>query len=175
MTSNGTVDLVQYAQHQEKVVSLYAAGQTVSNIMKLTGHPRKYVEQLLADFRQYAAQDRVIQERAREIVLVVDQHYRDLVRDLHKAVEDANENLDYKAAMTGLKALADVEAKRVELVQKAGIIAEDGIGDQIAESERKQRIIVDILQNGLCSNCRSKVAHKLSQVSGEIEPTVVVQ
>ncbi len=154
---------------------MYAAGQRVGDIQRLTGYKRDYVEQLLADFRVYASQDRVIRERAREVVLVVDQHYADIVKGLHTAADESEANGDYKVTAGILKSLADVEAKRVELLQKAGLLADNAVGDQIAESDRKQRIIVEILQQHLCASCRKEVASKLSQVTEQVEPTRVIK
>lgn len=173
--SNAELELARYYQRQQDVVEQYAKGERVLDIQKTTGLPIKEIEQHLQEFREYAKQDRVIRERAKEIVLVVDQHYSDIIRRLHKAIEEANNADDYKAVMAGLKMTADAEAKRVELLAKAGVLADNTIGDQIAEAEEKQAILIGILKNvtGKCQHCKLEVAKELSRVTNKVEGVVV--
>jgi len=173
--ANAELELAHYYKRQQDVIEQYAKGARILDIQKSTGLPIKEVEQHLQEFREYAKQDRVIRERAKEIVLVVDQHYSDIVRQLHVAIEDANNEGDYKAVMSGLKMTADAEAKRVELLAKAGILADNTIGDQITEAEEKQAILIGILKNvtGKCSHCKIEVAKELSRVTNRVEGVVV--
>jgi len=170
------LELHKYYDRMEQVVSLYAKGYRSSDIQKATGLKRADIESLLKEFRDYAEQDRVIRERAKEVVLVVDTHYNEIVRGLYDALEEADLNSDYKTKISGLKVVADVEAKKVELLQKAGILAQNTIGDQIIESEKKQQALIKILKevSSKCNNCKVEVAKELSKITGKVEPITVV-
>lgn len=168
-------DILRRYDEQQEVVLLYVKGHTVPEIMRLTGMKRLSVEEHLKDFRDYAAQDKVIRTRAKDIVLSVDTHYSDIIKALYRNIEAAEFKDDPKAAMAGLKMVADAEAKRVELLAKAGLLADNTIGDQIAEMERKQSILVEILReiSRKHPDIGREIQGRLSDVTGKTEGVVV--
>lgn len=168
-------DILKRYDEQQEIVLLYVKGHTVPEIVRLTGMQRKFVEQHLSDFRDFAAQDRAIRTRAKDIVLSVDTHYSDIIKALYRNIEAAEFNNDPKAAMAGLKMVADAEAKRVDLLSKAGMLADNTIGDQIAEMERKQSILVEILREitRKYPNIGREIQGRLSEVTGKTEGVVV--
>lgn len=168
-------DILRRYDEQQEIVLLYVKGHTVPEIVRLTGMKRNLVEDHLKDFREYAAQDKAIRLRAKDIVLSVDTHYSDIIKNLYRNVEAAEFNNDTKTALTGLKMIADAEAKRVDLLSKAGLLADNTIGDQIAEMERKQTILVDILReiSREHPDIGRKIQTRLSEVTGSTEGVVV--
>lgn len=168
-------DVLRRYDEQQEIVLLYVKGHTVPEIVRLTGMKRVLVEQHLQDFRDYAAQDRAIRTRAKDIVLSVDTHYSDIIKALYRNIEAAEFNSDPKAAMAGLKMVADAEAKRVDLLAKAGMLADNTIGDQIAEMERKQVILVEILReiSRKHPSIGKEIQGRLSEVTGKTEGVVV--
>lgn len=168
-------DVLRRYDEQQEIVLLYVKGHTVPEIVRLTGMQRTKVEQHLTDFRDYAAQDKAIRTRAKDIVLSVDTHYSDIIKALYRNIEAAEFNNDPKAAMAGLKMVADAEAKRVDLLAKAGMLADNTIGDQIAEMERKQAILVEILKEitRKYPNIGREIQGRLSDVTGRTEGVVV--
>ena len=168
-------DLLRRYDEQQEIVLLYVKGHTVPEIVRLTGMKRALVENHLQDFRDYAAQDRAIRTRAKDIVLSVDTHYSDIIKALYRNIEAAEFKDDPKAAMAGLKMVADAEAKRVDLLSKAGMLADNTIGDQIAEMERKQAILVEILReiSRKHPNIGKEIQGRLSEVTGKTEGVVV--
>lgn len=168
-------DILRRYDEQQEIVLLYVKGHTVPEIVRLTGMQRTKVEQHLADFRDYAAQDKAIRTRAKDIVLSVDTHYSDIIKALYRNIEAAEFNNDPKAAMAGLKMVADAEAKRVDLLAKAGMLADNTIGDQIAEMERKQAILVEILKEitRKYPNIGREIQGRLADVTGRTEGVVV--
>jgi hypothetical protein len=141
------LELIRRAEVESEVVALYASTYSVSDIIKKTGLRKSEVDEILKSFKVYAMQDKVLREMSRETVLKTRQHYDQLIQKLYDAITVANESGDYKAEMTGLKMVADVEKQRVDFMQKAGMLADNEIGDQIIESERKQKVIIDILRD----------------------------
>lgn len=168
-------DVLRRYDEQQEIVLLYVKGHTVPEIVRLTGMKRVLVENHLQDFRDYAAQDRAIRTRAKDIVLSVDTHYSDIIKALYRNIEAAEFKDDPKAAMAGLKMVADAEAKRVDLLSKAGMLADNTIGDQIAEMERKQAILVDILReiSRKHPNIGKEIQGRLSEVTGKTEGVIV--
>lgn len=168
-------DVMKRYDEQQQIVLLYVKGHTVQEIVRLTGMRRVQVEEHLKDFREYAAQDKAIRTRAKDIVLSVDTHYSDIIKRLYTNIEALEFNGDPKAAMNGLKMVADAEAKRVELLSKAGLLADNTIGDQIAEMERKQQILVEILREitRKYPNIGREIQGRLSEVTGKTEGVVV--
>lgn len=168
-------DIMKRYDDQQEVVLLYVKGHTVSEIVRFTGMRRVEVEEHLKDFRDYAAQDRVIRTRAKDIVISVDTHYSDIIKSLYKNIEAAEMSDDFKAAMSGLKMVADAEAKRVELLNKAGLLVNNALGDQIAEAERKQEVLVGILRDisKKYPEIGREIQTRLSEVTGKTEGVVV--
>lgn len=168
-------DIMRHYDEQQEIILLYVKGNTVPEIVRSTGLKRQEVEKHLADFRDYASQDKAIRLRAKDIVLSVDTHYADIIKALYRNIDAAEMADDHKAAMAGLKMIVDAEAKRVELLAKAGLLAENTIGDQIAEAERKQEILVDILRDisRKYPDIGREIQKRLSEVTGRTEGIVV--
>jgi hypothetical protein len=141
------LDIIREAEREQKIVSMWASGKTIPEIVNTIGLKKRQVEDVLSVYKQYAMQDKVLREMSRETVLRTRQHYDDIINKLYDAVSVANDSGDYKAEMTGLKMVADIEKQRVDFMQKAGMLADNEIGDQLIESERKQQVIIDILRD----------------------------
>jgi len=70
-----------------------------------------------------------------------------------------------------LKLISDVQQKQIDMLQKAGLIENNEIADQIIETEKKQEVLVGILKEVIadCDKCRKEVSQRLSQVTGRAE------
>jgi uncharacterized protein with PIN domain len=68
--------------------------------------------------------------------------------------------------------IADVEQKRIDMLQKAGLLENNEMSAQLLETERKQEILMNILKEvtSECSHCKMEVAKRLSEVTGKVEP-----
>ena len=73
---------------------------------------------------------------------------------------------------SALKMIADVEQKRIDMLQKAGLLENNELSAQLLETERKQEILMSILKEVTsdCSHCKVEVAKRLSEVTGKVEP-----
>lgn len=170
------LEAIRYQEEKERVVSLFARGVRMSEIQKQTGLTRKQVDRHLEEYRDWAKNDKFMINRSREIVLVVDKHYSDIIDQMYEAIEEAKVNEDYKARMQGLKDLAKLESDRVEFLRKAGVVAENNVGSIVAEAEEKQEILVGILKKiaQKYPDVGKEIAFELSQVTGEVEPVRTV-
>jgi hypothetical protein len=68
--------------------------------------------------------------------------------------------------------IADVEQKRIDMLQKAGLLENNEMSAQLLETERKQEILMSILKEvtSECNHCKMEVAKRLSEVTGKVEP-----
>lgn len=157
----------------EKVIDLDIDGYTETMIAKKLNIKRKDVLELLADYRAALSQDMLARDLARDHLHKMVKQYDRLIRRYNELINDID-SLHFSHQVAGqknaaLKAIADLEAKRVDALQKAGLLESGDLGDELVEMEEKQAIVVDILRNDLCDACKQKVAYKLSQVSGRAE------
>jgi hypothetical protein len=170
------LDILRYQEQQERIVSMRARGVPLTEIQKQTGLSRRDIEQHLADFRDFARNDKYMVGRSREVVLTVDQHYSDIIQQYYEAIQEANLADDYKAKMAGLSAVAKIESDRVEFLRKAGLIAESHVGDMVAAAEEKQAILVGILKTiaKKYPEVAKEITFELSKVTGDVEPVSVI-
>lgn len=164
------LELIRRAELENIVVSLYASTYPVSEIIKQTGLRKAEVEEILRGYREYAMQDKVLREMSRETVLKTRQHYDQLIQKMYDAVAVANDSGDYKAEMSGIKAIADIEKQRVDFMQKAGLLADNEIGEQLMEYERQKEILVDILKDIMRQYPKVglEIQARLKEVTGEL-------
>lgn len=165
------LDVIRYAEKQDKVVSLYCRGMKITDIMKATGLQKQQVDRMLVDYKEFALQDRVLREMSRETLIKTRQHYDDLIEQMYLAVGEAEQNGDYKVQLDGLKKIADAENQRVAFMQKAGLLVDDELGQQLIDQEKKQQVLVDILRkvSKKYPDIGLEIANELSKVTGIVE------
>ena len=111
-------------------------------------------------------------ERAKEALAGADQHYSMIIQKAWETVDQADANQQYGTKASTLKMIADVEQKRIDMLQKAGLLENNEMSTQLLETERKQKILVDILKDitSSCDRCKVEVSKRLSEVTGQVEP-----
>jgi hypothetical protein len=89
-----------------------------------------------------------------------------------ETVEQADMSDDLKTKATVLKNIADVQFKRVEMHQKAGLYDDAALGDELAEMEEKNEIIKNVLLEvtANCEHCAFEVRRRLSRYGKTPEP-----
>jgi hypothetical protein len=112
-------------------------------------------------------------DAARDQLNVMVEQYNDLTAKLYRNLEDL-ETLNYDDKIsaqvnTTTRNIGDLLAKRVDLLQKAGVLEGTDLGAELAEMEEKQAILIDILRNDLCEKCQATVARRLKEVTGQVE------
>jgi hypothetical protein len=143
----------------------------------------KVVEELLkgstptqiAEWKDVVHNDVSLRGRAKEAISGADQHYAMLIKEAWKTVEDADQAGQLAVKSGALKLIADIETKRITMLQTVGVLENNEIASQIAETERKQEILVGILKEvtASCPKCKLDVAKRLSQITGIVESVVV--
>ena len=123
------------------------------------------------------ANNEAVRIRAREALAGADQHYNHLIKQAYEVIDDANTTANLSAKTTAIKLILDIEGKRIDMLQKAGLLENKELADQLLEQEQKQEVLVGILRevSGDCPRCRNEVARRLAQVSGQEEVITVEQ
>jgi hypothetical protein len=98
-----------------------------------------------------------------------------LFKEAWKTVEDADQSGQLSVKSGALKLIADIEGKRIGMLQEVGLLDNAELAGQLAETERKQEILVGILKEvtASCPKCKMDVARRLSQITGIVESVVV--
>jgi hypothetical protein len=166
------LELADRWERINRVVEVFLKGTTnPTHIARETGFKRTEVQEYLNEWRSVVHSDKLIQNRAREALAGADNHYSMLIAEAWNVVEEANQTQALSHKTAALKLIADIQQKQIDMLQKAGLIENNEIADQIIETERKQEILVGILKEVIadCTSCRKEVSKRLSEVTGKAE------
>jgi hypothetical protein len=163
-------ELVKHLDLVNKVASEYLKGLDASQISKELDIPRQRVLSLLSDWREMAASNQAIHARAKEALAGADQHFSGLIKKAYEVIDVADTNSNLGAKTQAIKLIADIESKRLEMLQKAGLLDNKEIAEQIVEMERKHDILIKILKDIASSHpdIRQEIMEKLSQIQTEV-------
>lgn len=134
----------QYGQELEQVAEYIIKGElNPTKIAQYTKLPRAKVVGYIDAWKGIAQNDRGLKARVRENLTEMDRHFSMIIKELWAIVEDPDVAANVRA--TTLKSIADVEAKRQDTLQKAGIIESAGFADEVAEMDEKATAIKQLL------------------------------
>ena len=167
--------IIDHFDQMNVVVEEMLKGNTPTQIAKQLGIKRADVLDHIDEWKGLIRTDNRIRERAKEALGGADQHYAMIIQRAWETVEQADANAQYNIKAQSLKLIADVEARRIDMLQKAGLLEDNELADQLLDTERKQQILVDILKSvtSTCDHCKFEVARRLSEITGNIEPVDV--
>jgi hypothetical protein len=171
------IELADHFDRMNKVVEELLRGNNPTQIATLTGLKRADVIGLIDEWKNVVHNDTSARERAKEAISGADQHYAMLIKEAWKTVEDADQAGQLSVKSGALKLIADIEGKRIGMLQEVGLLDNAELAGQIAESERKQEVIVRILREvtASCPKCKMEVAKRLSQITGIVEPIEIIE
>lgn len=171
------IELSAHFDRMNTVVSELLKGSNPTQIAAITGFKRGDVVDLIDDWKNVIHNDTGARERAKEAISGADQHYAMLIKEAWKTVEDADQAGQLNVKATSLKLIADIESKRIGMLQEVGLLDNAELANQIADTERKQDILVKILKEvtASCPKCKIEVAKRLSQITGIVEPIEIIE
>jgi len=160
-------DIVLHLDEVNKVASEYVKGNTEIQISKSLNMPRTRVVKLLDEWRGMIANNDAIRARAREALATADQHYNRLIQKAYEVIDAADSQSDLGEKSKAIKLILDIENKRIEMLQKAGLLENKEIAEELMAMENKQEILVKILRevSGKCDTCKVEVAKRLADVA----------
>lgn len=157
------------------VVAEYLKGDDPTVISKNLGIARVRVVGLLNEWRGMISNNEAIRARAREALAGADAHYNKLIGKAYEVIESADQGNNLGAKNNAIKLIADMEAKRIDMLQKSGMLENKELAEELAENERKQEVLENILKEVVsdCSHCKAEVLRRLATVSDPNEAVVV--
>ena len=169
------IELADHFDRMNKVVEELLKGNNPTQIATITGFKRSEVLEHIEEWKNVVRNDSGAKDRAKEAISGADQHYAMLIKEAWKTVEDADQAGQLNVKATALKLIADIESKRIGMLQEVGILDNVELATQISETEKKQEILVRILKEvtATCPKCKMEVAKRLSQITGIIEAVVI--
>jgi len=158
-----------------KVVEELLKGGTPAAIARTLDLTRVQVDSHIQTWKELVQDNSAIKARAREALAGADEHYNMLIKEAWRTVEQADMQDALNVKAQSLKLIADIEAKRIDMLNKAGVLENNDMADQILESERKQEVLISILRDvtSSCEHCKWEVSRRLSEVTGQVEAVVI--
>jgi hypothetical protein len=168
--------LVKHLDDVNKVVEEYLKGNDPTQISKELDMPRQKVVGYINEWKQMASDNAAIRARAKEALVGADTHYTKLIQKAYEVIDDATTTANLTAKTSAIKLVLDIEARRIDMLQKAGLLENKELAEEMLEIERKQDILVNILKDVASEHpeIRDEIMRRLSAVSKEREVITIV-
>lgn len=152
-------------EEMNEVVELYIKNVNPTAIARQLGIRRVDVMAHIDDWKSTAVGMDLMKDRVEELIAATDAHYSHLIGKLYEVVYEVDADLgDPKSRaaflsqkLSALKAIAELEAKRIDLMQKSGLLEAADLGNELAEMEEAKAMLLTILDEELCASCRNRV------------------
>jgi hypothetical protein len=167
---------VEHLDEVNKVVEKYLQGNDPTQISKELALPRQKVVAHIKEWQLMAADNALIRARAKEALVAADTHYNKLIKQAYEVIDDATTTANLSAKTTAIKLVLDIESRRIDMLQKAGLLENKELAEEMIEIERRQEILVNILKDIASEHpeVRDKIMRRLSEVSRAQEVITVV-
>jgi transposase len=169
-------DILTHIEEVNAVATEYIKGLNETEISRELDIPKARVSSLLREWKQMASSSEAVRGRAREALAAADQHYSKLIKQAYEVIDDATLNQNLSAKTAGIKLVLDIEKSRIEMLQKAGLLENKELAEQLLETERKQELIMGILKDIAAKHpqIKNEILTRLSEVSGPTGEAVVI-
>lgn len=169
-------DLVKHLDQVSQVVEEYLKGNDPTVISKQLAIPRQKVVTLINEWKVMASANDAIRARAKEALAAADAHYSKLVSRTYEVIDEASMNNNLSAKTAAIKLVMDIESKRIDMLQKAGLLENKELAEEMMEIEKRQEVLVSILRDVASTHpeVRDLIMQKLSKVAKDNEVIVVV-
>jgi hypothetical protein len=168
---------VEHLDEMNKVVEKYLQGEDPTQISKELALPRQKVVAHLNQWKTMAADNAAIRARAKEALVAADTHYNFLINKAYEVIDEATTVGNLGAKNAGIKLVLDIESKRIDMLQKAGLLENKELAEEMLEIERKQDVLKDILKDIAAEHpeVRDKIMRRLAEVAKGSEVITVVR
>lgn len=168
---------VEHFDQMNKVVSKYLEGSDETRISKELEIPRQKVSAFISEWKQLASSNDVIRARAKEALAAADQHYSKLIAQTYEVIDEATTTGNLGAKNAAIKLVLDIESRRIDMLQKAGLLENKELAEELMEVEHRQEVLVSILRDIATEHpeIRDKIMHRLSEVAKEGQVITVVR
>lgn len=162
------------ATEMQEVVKLYVQNLSPATIARRLGLKRAEVLGHIDNWKYIATNTDAMRDRTTELIVSMDEHYTLLIQKAHDIIEEVDQGevggqgrhqyLNQK--LGAIKTIADLETKRIDVLQKAGLLDAADLGDELAQMEEQKQILLEILNDELCEHCKPKVMLRLQRRMG---------
>jgi len=170
-------ELVQHLDEVNKVVTEYLKGQDPTKISKELDMPRTRVVALINEWKVMASANDAIRARAKEALAGADTHYSKLITKAYEVIDESSLTNNLSAKTQAIKLVMDIEKSRIEMLQKAGLLENKELAEEMVEIERRQEVLVEILRDIASTHpeVRDLIMRRLSQIAKDGEVITIVQ
>lgn len=162
------LETVTYYEEMHTVVEALLKGETnPTALARQLGMTRVKVMDYVDAWKDIAKNDSDIKDRAKESLTNMDRHYDLIIKEMWGVVEDNSVDLRTKAST--LKQIADVESKRQETLQKAGLYDDAGVAEELVDTQIKAQAIKELLRDVATKypNTKTDILEGLSRIFNE--------
>lgn len=173
---NTEEELVKHLDQVNTVVEEYLKGNDPTKISKQLALPRTRVVELINEWKVMASANDAIRARAKDALAGMDAHYSKLILKAYEVIDDATTIANLGAKTAGIKLVMDIEKARIEMLQKAGLLENKELAEEMIEIEKRQEVLVGILRDIASEHpeVRDLIMQRLSQVAKEGEVITIV-
>jgi len=169
-------DLVNHLDQVNLVVGEYLKGSDATKISKELDIPRQKVVSYLNEWKAMAADNAAIRARAKEALVVADTHYSKLIEKAYEVIDEATMSANLNAKSGAIKLVMDLESRRIDMLQKAGLLENKELAEEMLEIENRQQVLIGILKDIASEHpeIRDKIMSRLSQATKPGETVTIV-
>jgi NADH:ubiquinone oxidoreductase subunit E len=169
-------DLVNHLDQVNRVVGEYLKGSDPTKISKELAIPRQKVMGYLNEWKAMAADNAAIRARAKEALVVADTHYSKLIEKAYEVIDEATTVANLGAKTGGIKLVMDLESRRIDMLQKAGLLENKELAEEMLEIEERQQTLIQILKDIAAEHpeIRDKIMQRLSSATKPGETVTIV-
>ena len=169
-------DLVNHLDQVNQVVSEYLKGNDPTVISKELDIPRVRVVALINEWKVMASANDAIRARAKEALVGADTHYTKLITKAYEVIDEASLTNNLSAKTASIKLVMDIEKSRIEMLQKAGLLENKELAEEMVEIERRQEVLIGILRDVASEHpeIRDIIMQRLSSIAREGEVITIV-
>jgi hypothetical protein len=169
-------DLVKHLDQVNDVVEEYLKGNDPTKISKDLAIPRTRVVQLINEWKVMASANDAIRARAKEALAAADAHYGKLISKSYEVIDEASMTNNLSAKTAGIKLFMDIESKSIDMLQKAGLLENKELAEEMVEIENRQIVLMSILKDIASEHpeIRDEIMKRLSSIAKKDEVITVV-
>ena len=167
---------VEHLDQVNRVVEKYLAGTPETQISKELAIPRQKVVGYINEWRAMASDNAAIRARAKEALVGADTHYSKLIQKAYEVMDEATTTADLRSKNSAIKLVMDLERTRIDMLQKAGLLENKELAEEMIEIEERQDVLVGILRDIASEHpeVRDKIMRRLSLVAKKGEVITVI-
>lgn len=167
---------VEHLDQVNRVVEKYLAGTPETQISKELSLPRQKVVSYINEWRAMASDNAAIRARAKEALVGADTHYSKLIQKAYEVMDEATTIADLRSKSSAIKLVMDLERTRIDMLQKAGLLENKELAEEMVEIESRQQILIQILKDVAAEHpeIRDKIMGRLSSATRPGEAVTIV-